>query len=50
MAAEEQKESAKEDKKNKLGGAYSHYVLFVLVIVYVFNFIDRNILRIFRRI
>jgi MFS family permease len=28
------------------GGWYSHYVLFVLVIVYVFNFIDRNILSI----
>jgi MFS family permease len=38
------------DKKNKpppkLGGWYSHYVLFVLVIVYIFNFIDRNILSI----
>lgn len=30
----------------KIGGAYAHYVLFVLVIVYVFNFIDRNILSI----
>ena len=30
----------------RLGGAYAHYVLFVLVIVYVFNFIDRNILSI----
>jgi len=28
------------------GGWYSHYVLLVLVIVYVFNFIDRNILSI----
>jgi MFS family permease len=28
------------------GGAYAHYVLAVLVIVYVFNFIDRNILSI----
>ena len=28
----------------KTGGWYAHYVLFVLVIVYVFNFIDRNIL------
>jgi MFS family permease len=28
------------------GSAYSHYVLLVLVIVYVFNFIDRNILSI----
>ena len=34
------------DKKPRLGGWYSHYVLFVLVIVYVFNFIDRNILSI----
>ena len=30
----------------KTGGAYAHYVLAVLVIVYVFNFIDRNILSI----
>ena len=29
-----------------VGGAYSHYVLAVLVLVYVFNFIDRNILSI----
>ncbi|MEE9282258.1 MAG: MFS transporter [Myxococcota bacterium] len=30
----------------KAGGLYSHYVLAVLVIVYIFNFIDRNILSI----
>ncbi len=30
----------------KTGGLYSHYVLAVLVIVYIFNFIDRNILSI----
>ncbi len=30
----------------KTSRAYSHYVLLVLVIVYVFNFIDRNILSI----
>ena len=30
----------------KFGGWYAHYVLLVLVIVYVFNFIDRNILSI----
>jgi len=30
----------------KTGGLYSHYVLFVLVIVYIFNFVDRNILSI----
>ncbi|MEM7016562.1 MAG: MFS transporter [Pseudomonadota bacterium] len=34
------------EEKPKLGGWYAHYVLFVLVIVYVFNFIDRNILSI----
>ena len=28
------------------GGWYSHYVLIVLMIVYIFNFIDRNILSI----
>ena len=33
-------------EKPKTGGAYAHYVLLVLVIVYVFNFIDRNILSI----
>jgi len=33
-------------EQSKVGGAYSHYVLFVLVLVYVFNFIDRNILSI----
>ena len=30
----------------KVGGGYAHYVLFVLILVYVFNFIDRNILSI----
>jgi len=30
----------------RLGGWYAHYVLLVLVIVYVFNFVDRNILSI----
>ncbi|MBT5153404.1 MAG: MFS transporter, partial [Gammaproteobacteria bacterium] len=35
-----------EKKTNKPGSWYSHYVLFVLVIVYIFNFIDRNILSI----
>ncbi len=30
----------------KTGGAYANYVLFVLVLVYIFNFIDRNILSI----
>ena len=34
------------DNNSKGGGRYANYVLFVLVIVYVFNFIDRNILSI----
>ena len=29
-----------------IGGRYAHYVLVVLILVYVFNFIDRNILSI----
>ncbi len=36
----------KDRRGQKIGGWYSHYVLFVLVIVYIFNFIDRNILSI----
>lgn len=32
--------------RTKVDGAYARYVLFVLVIVYVFNFIDRQILAI----
>ena len=35
-----------DNKKNKPGSRYSHYVLFLLVIAYIFNFIDRNILSI----
>ena len=34
------------EEQPKTGGWYAHYVLGVLVIVYVFNFIDRNILSI----
>ena len=30
----------------EVGGAYANYVLIVLMIVYIFNFIDRNILSI----
>jgi MFS family permease len=38
---------AEQDKGEfKIGGRYAHYVLIVLVIVYVFNFIDRQILSI----
>ncbi len=33
-------------RESRVGGLYAHYVLLVLVIVYVFNFIDRNILSI----
>lgn len=39
-------QSDNDSSKNRLGGWYAHYVLAVLVIVYVFNFIDRNILSI----
>ena len=46
MAADDQQTSESAAPATKLGGAYSHYVLFVLVIVYVFNFIDHNILSI----
>ncbi|MCH8141379.1 MAG: MFS transporter, partial [Proteobacteria bacterium] len=33
-------------ESEEIGGRYAKYVLFVLVIVYVFNFIDRQILSI----
>ncbi|MCZ6888078.1 MAG: MFS transporter [Gammaproteobacteria bacterium] len=33
-------------QQTRTGGWYSHYVLGVLVLVYIFNFIDRNILSI----
>ena len=33
-------------ESTEVGGRYAKYVLFVLVIVYVFNFIDRQILSI----
>jgi MFS family permease len=36
----------KTDSRLDVGGAYSKYVLLVLTLVYVFNFIDRNILAI----
>ena len=35
-----------DNKKPRIGGIYAHYVLFVLVLVYIFNFIDRQILAI----
>ena len=34
------------ESATKTGGWYAHYVLFVLVLVYIFNFIDRQILSI----
>ena len=39
-------ESAAEVPEYRAGGAYRHYVLTVLIIVYIFNFVDRNILSI----
>ena len=38
--------SASETPDQEIGGRYAKYVLFVLVLVYVFNFIDRQILSI----
>jgi MFS family permease len=37
---------AEDEVEVELGGRYANYVLAVLVLVYVFNFIDRNILSI----
>jgi MFS family permease len=34
------------DTTHAVGGRYAHYVLGVLILVYIFNFIDRNILSI----
>ena len=39
-------EAGGDDRPQEIGGLYAHYVLVVLVIVYVFNFIDRQILSI----
>ena len=41
-------ESADSESVNnqEVGGRYAHYVLFVLILVYIFNFVDRNILSI----
>jgi len=49
--ATESETSEVEDAPNpedhpQIGGAYARYVLIVLMLVYVFNFIDRNILSI----
>lgn len=38
--------SENENSESEIGGRYAKYVLFVLVLVYVFNFIDRQILSI----
>ncbi|MEM7079581.1 MAG: MFS transporter, partial [Pseudomonadota bacterium] len=43
-AADDEPEVTEEN--TQVGGRYAHYVLFVLIIVYVFNFVDRNILSI----
>ena len=39
-------EARGDDRPQEIGGLYAHYVLVVLVFVYVFNFIDRQILSI----
>ena len=35
-------EARGDDRPQEIGGLYAHYVLMVLVFVYVFNFIDRS--------
>lgn len=42
----EKDETSDAGDVGKTGGPYAHYVLAVLVLVYIFNFIDRNILSI----
>ena len=37
---------AKEENHPSVGGNYAHFVLIVLVVVSIFNFVDRNILAI----
>ena len=44
--SESQHGQPEAQNKPSVGGGYAHYVLIVLVIVYVFNFVDRNILSI----
>ena len=46
MIQQEQKDDAKENDQLEIGGRYAKYVLFILLIVYIFNFIDRQILSI----
>ena len=43
-----QGEALQEEQQgeSEVGGRYAHYVLFVLILVYIFNFVDRNILSI----
>jgi MFS family permease len=41
-----QKIEETQDYKNQVGGAYANYVLGLLILVYMFNFIDRQILSI----
>ncbi len=44
--ADSQTKNPDKDVSEEVGGKYAKYVLFVLVIVYIFNFIDRQILSI----
>ena len=46
MTQQEQKDAAKAHNQPEIGGRYARDVLFILLIVYVFNFIDRQILSI----
>lgn len=42
----EKQQPEKQETETEIGGPYARYVLFILLIVYVFNFIDRQILSI----
>ncbi len=46
MAAEGVTSGVRGGRRPGTGGAYAHYVVAVLMLVYIFNFIDRNILSI----
>ena len=46
MTKTEQQDVNREHNAQEIGGRYAKYVLFILLIVYIFNFIDRQILSI----
>jgi len=46
VTVQDQPPSQEKQSPTEIGGRYAKYVLFILVIVYIFNFIDRQILSI----